>query len=71
MNFKTAGGVNVGELPLDPTPCPYPAGSDERIAHYARRVEQGFSLFHPDDDKEGIDTRFKGDLIELAFWSKE
>lgn len=42
---------NPASLPIAPEPCPYPAGSTERILTYARRVEAGYAIFHPDDSK--------------------
>lgn len=42
--------ANVAEPPLAPTPCPYPAGTSERMLCYQRRIEAGYAVFHPDDD---------------------
>ena len=41
--------------PLAPKPCPYPAGTEERIQCYAERVAKGFAVFHPGDDRTKID----------------
>ena len=50
MNTSDPRLQNRREPPLAPKPCPYPAGSEERILCYAERAEAGFTIFHPDDD---------------------
>lgn len=44
-------------LPLAPRPCPFPAGSEERIQCYADRAAAGYAIFHPDDHVHKVEQR--------------
>jgi hypothetical protein len=39
------------DLPLAQESCDFPAGSQEKIECMRLRVEQGFSIFHPQDNR--------------------
>jgi hypothetical protein len=37
------------EAPIDPNPCPFAAGSPEKIEWMAQRLSRGYSIFSPND----------------------
>lgn len=51
-------GYLMDNRPADPYPCPFPKGSDERIAWMAERVAGGFSCFQ-DGDWNHLPAPFK------------
>lgn len=46
------GVTNRANPPLAPEPTESPVGSAERIEVMARRLEDGYAIFHPDDSRE-------------------
>lgn len=46
-------------------PCPFPAGSVERIATYRRRIELGQPIFHPGDFKAVVEIDHKAERVRV------
>lgn len=53
-------GVGHRRGPLPQLPTPHPPGSPEKIEELVRRIEQGFSLWHP------ADARFEEEVTITA-----
>lgn len=54
------------ERPLAKESCGSVAGSPERIETYRKRVEAGERLFHPNDNRELMPQRRRGEGLRLG-----